>query len=77
MFKKLKHIMNFKDVRLSCHTFRITFAVKCIQNGIDAFTLMRLLRHTDIAMTNRYVRMFGTALKSQNDKFNPLNEINL
>lgn len=77
MFKRLKRIMNFKDVRLSCHTFRSTFAVRCIQNGMDAFTLQRLLRHTDISMTNRYVRMFGTALKTQNEKFNPLNDISL
>ncbi|MFX3637071.1 MAG: tyrosine-type recombinase/integrase [Candidatus Pristimantibacillus sp.] len=77
IFKRLKKAMNFKDVRLSCHTFRSTFAVRCIQNGMDAFTLQRLLRHTDISMTNRYVRMFGTALKSQNEKFNPLNSINI
>ncbi|MED4780936.1 tyrosine-type recombinase/integrase [Brevibacillus choshinensis] len=77
IFKRLKKVMNFKDVRLSCHTFRSTFAVRCIQNGMDAFTLQRLLRHSDIAMTNRYVRMFGTALKSQNDKFNPLNSIRI
>lgn len=77
IFKRLKKIMNFKDVRLSCHTFRSTFAVRCIQNGMDAFTLQRLLRHTDISMTNRYVRMFGTALKTQNEKFNPLNSISI
>ncbi len=77
MFKRLKKVMGFRDVRLSCHTFRTTFAVKCIQNGMDAFTLQRLLRHSDISMTNRYVRMFGTALKSVNDKFNPLNNIQL
>ncbi|WP_135553338.1 tyrosine-type recombinase/integrase [Paenibacillus cymbidii] len=76
IFKRLKGIMNFKDVRLSCHTFRSTFAVRCIQNGMDAFTLQRLLRHSDISMTNRYVRMFGTALKTQNEKFNPLNALN-
>lgn len=76
MFKRLKRIMNF-DTRLSAHTFRTTFAVKSIQNGMDAFTLQRILRHTDIAMTNRYVRMFGTALKDQNAKFNPLNDINI
>ncbi|SFL12784.1 Site-specific recombinase XerD [Paenibacillus sp. 1_12] len=77
MFKRLKSILNFKDVRLSAHIFITSFAVKCIQNGMDAFTLQRLLRHSDISMTNRYVRMFGTALKSQNDKFNPLNDIKL
>lgn len=77
MFKRLKKVMSFKDVRLSCHTFRSTFAVRCIQNGMDAFILQRLLRHNDISMTNRYVRMFGTALKAQNEKFNPLNNISI
>lgn len=76
LFKRLKTAMGFKDnIRVSAHTFRITFAVRCIQNGIDAFTLQRLLRHQTLDMTNRYVRMFGTALKTQNDKFNPLNDI--
>lgn len=76
IFRRLKNVMNF-DVRLSCHSFRTTFAVRCIQNGMDVFTLQRLLRHTDLNMTNRYVRLFGTALKSQAEKFNPLNGIDL
>lgn len=77
MFKRLQRIMNFKDVRLSCHTFRHTFAHRCIMSGMDAFTLQSMLRHTDLDMTKRYVAMWGSALKEQNDKFNPLNQIEL
>lgn len=76
MFKKLKTILDFKDVRLSCHTFRHTFAHRMCMNGCDVFTLQKMLRHSEIEMTSRYISMWGTALKEQNDKYNPLNTIN-
>lgn len=76
IFKRLKEILGFPN-RISCHSFRHTFAVMCIRNGMDAFTLQRCLRHTELSMTNRYIRMFGTALKSQSEKFNPLNHMDI
>lgn len=76
MFKKMKTILDFKDVRLSAHTFRHTFAHRMCMNGCDVFTLQKMLRHTEIEMTSRYISMWGTALKEQNDKYNPLNSLN-
>lgn len=75
IFKRLKKVMDFHGVRLSAHTFRHTFAVRMVKAGADAFTVQKMLRHTALSMTMRYVNLFGTALKEQNDKFNPLNSI--
>ncbi|MGR6008918.1 tyrosine-type recombinase/integrase [Bacillus sp. RIT694] len=77
LFKRLDKVMNFRDVRLSCHTFRHTFAHRCITQGMDVFTLQKLLRHSSLRMTERYLSTFGTALKEQNEKYNPLNNIEI
>lgn len=77
VFKRLAKIMNFKNVRLSAHTFRHSFAHRCLMSGMDIFTLQRLLRHSDISMTQKYLALWGTALREQNDKFNPLNDIEI
>lgn len=77
MFKRLKEVMNFKNVRLSCHTFRHTFAHRCLTNGMDAFSLQKMLGHQKIDQTMKYVALWGTALKDQNEKYNPLNHMNI
>jgi len=77
IFKHLKDVMNFKDVRLSAHTFRHTFAHRCLMSGMDVFTLQKMLRHSKLDVTMRYVALWGTALKEQNDKYNPLNNMDI
>lgn len=77
VFKRLKEIMNFKDVRLSAHTFRHTFAHRMLMAGCDVFTLQKMLRHSSIEMTQKYLSLWGIALKEQNEKFNPLNNLDI
>jgi integrase/recombinase XerD len=77
LFRRLKEIMDFKDVRLSAHTFRHTFAHRCLMAGMDIFSLQKMLRHSQISNTQRYLAIWGTALKEQNDKYNPLNNIDV
>jgi integrase/recombinase XerD len=77
IFMRLKVVMNFKDVRLSGNTFRHTFAHRCLMAGMDVFSLQKMLRHSQITMTQRYLSIWGTALKDQNDKFNPLNNMDI
>ncbi|EMI09234.1 prophage LambdaBa03, site-specific recombinase, phage integrase family [Anoxybacillus gonensis] len=45
-----------KGKRVSPHTFRHFFAVQCIMNGIDIYTLSKLLGHSDISTTQRYLQ---------------------
>lgn len=77
VFKRLKQVMNFKNARVSAHTFRHYFAVSMVKAGADPFTIQKMLRHSNLNMTLRYVNLFGTALKSQNDKYNPLNGLDI
>ncbi|PLR69098.1 tyrosine-type recombinase/integrase [Bacillus sp. UMB0893] len=77
MFKRLAKIMNFRDVRLSAHTFRHSFCQRCIHAGMSTFAIQRLMRHSSIAVTQTYAAMWGNDLKEQNDKFNPLNNLEI
>ena len=77
VFKHLKAIMNFKSVRVSCHTFRHTAAHKMIMAGCDIGTIQKLLRHSNVNMTLKYFSLWGTALAEQNEKFNALNNLDI
>lgn len=45
-----------ENKRVSPHTFRHFFSVQCILNGIDIYTLSKLLGHSDISTTQRYLQ---------------------
>lgn len=73
IFRDLKTKMNFKNVRLSPHTFRHTFCHRLVMSGVSTFAIMKLMRHEHIQTTMRYVNLWGSELRQENDKHNPLN----
>lgn len=77
IMRGLKEKMNFKDVRVSCHTFRHTFCHRLAVSGMSAFAIQKMMRHQNISVTMRYVAMWGNELRKQNDEFNPLNNLNI
>ncbi|WP_447402350.1 tyrosine-type recombinase/integrase [Lysinibacillus sp. fkY74-1] len=77
IFKTLQSALGFKDVRLSAHTFRHTFAQRYIEAGGDVFSLQKILRHQNLSMTQKYLAMWGSALQESNEKFNPLNNMDI
>lgn len=77
VFQYLQKKMNFKDVRVSAHTFRHTFCHRLAMSGMSAFAIQKLMRHQSIAVTMKYVAMWGNELRKQNDKYNPLNSLDI
>ncbi|PFK01334.1 integrase [Bacillus cereus] len=63
--------------RVSPHTFRHTMAKRMIVSGLDAFSLMHLLGHTDITVTKRYVNLWGQDLEQKHKKYGALKGLNL
>lgn len=57
------------------HVLRHTGALFYVKNGGDPFSLQKILGHSDISMTKRYVNMTNTDLKRQHNQFSPLRNI--
>lgn len=56
------------------HRYRHTFAKLYIVNGGDAMSLQRILQHSTMEMTKRYVKLYATDLQRNFDKFCALDQ---
>ncbi|PGT76184.1 tyrosine-type recombinase/integrase [Bacillus sp. AFS040349] len=74
-FKRLAQVMDFEETRCSAHSCRHYFAKTWIQNGGDISTLSKVLRHTSIKTTEKYLQFWGNEVAEDNDKFNPLTKL--
>ncbi|WP_181833116.1 tyrosine-type recombinase/integrase [Bacillus taeanensis] len=75
MFKKVRKKLNIP--KLNCQIFRHTFTSKAAQRGMTTDTLRAILGHESILLTQHYINLFGVDLKEQNERFNPLNDIDI
>lgn len=60
------------DVRFSFHTLRHTFALNYIRSGGDVFRLQRILGHSTLEMTRRYVNLQTEDLQAVHDRLSLL-----
>ena len=58
-FKKLGERLRIKDVRISPHTLRHTFAVNYLRRGGNLEFLRRILGHSSILTTQKYLKSLG------------------
>ncbi|MEA2112518.1 MAG: site-specific integrase [Patescibacteria group bacterium] len=71
----VKKLVRLSGVKFHLHMFRHTFACACAKNGIGSYKLQKLMGHTDLRMTDRYLRSMG--VEDFRDDVNKLNIDNL
>ncbi|ASS64356.1 Tyrosine recombinase XerD [Bacillus velezensis] len=72
MLKKYGKKAGITGARVSPHTFRHYFAVNFLLNGGDPFALMKILGHTDMSMTRRYVNYLNSNVQEMHEKASPV-----
>ena len=72
LFQKLKKNLKLTGEKISCHTWRHTFAKNYLLNGGDIFSLQKILGHADIVTTKNYLHLNEKEVKLQHAKYNPL-----
>ncbi|MCL5998692.1 MAG: tyrosine-type recombinase/integrase [Chloroflexi bacterium] len=61
--------------RLHCHLFRHTFAVKFLVSGGDLMTLKTLLGHTEISVTQRYLKLTQQNVAEVYSRHSPMDQM--
>lgn len=75
---EIKEQAGIEGVRVSAHTFRHTFARMFLEQGGDLYKLSRLMGHTDVKTTERYLKEFTSReARQQQARFSPLERLNL
>lgn len=56
----------------SLHSFRRGFAITSLRNGVDVFSLQRLMGHSDLSMLRRYLTQTDADLEQAHRKAGPV-----
>ena len=77
LFRSIKKYCLNRDIeKYGIHIFRHTFAKQFILNGGGVFQLQKILGHSTLDMTRKYVNLYSDDLKSDMQNCNPLDCLN-
>ncbi|MCT4792859.1 MULTISPECIES: tyrosine-type recombinase/integrase [Exiguobacterium] len=63
-----------KEISVTCHNFRHTAATNMLKAGMDLYTLSRILGHSNINMTKRYLSLDSKDLSQRHEQFSPVQQ---
>ena len=61
--------------KTNIHGLRHTFAKGWVKNNGNQFALQKILGHSKLTMTSKYVKLYSEDIKDDFDRFNPLDTI--
>jgi integrase/recombinase XerD len=74
----LKEQAGIEGVRVSAHAVRHTFAQMFLERGGEVYKLSRLMGHTDVKTTEKYLKEFPSReARQQQARFSPLENLDL
>lgn len=65
----IRRIKEASGVNFTCHGFRRTFALSSLKNGMDIYTLARLMGHSDISVLKTYLDIKQSDLEAAHQKY--------
>jgi len=65
-----------KVAKLHPHVCRHTFSVRFLMNGGDVFSLQKILGHTSLEMTRKYVNLASGDVKEIHRRYSPMDNLN-
>jgi site-specific recombinase XerD len=73
MFQRVKKVADVD--KFHPHACRHTFSVRYLVNGGDAFSLQKILGHTSLEMTRKYVNLASGDVKDKHRRFSPMDNL--
>ncbi|GAE32806.1 tyrosine-type recombinase/integrase [Alkalihalobacillus hemicellulosilyticus] len=73
--RRLKKYSDEIDFKIRPYDLRHAFALRFLGGGGHAFALQRILGHTDMSMTRRYIHLTGDDLQETHREASPLNSL--
>jgi len=73
--RRLRKYCNKAGIKVTPYGLRHTFAIEFLKAGGDPFSLQRMLGHTDLTMTKRYIRFTQDDLKEIHEKASPIQKL--
>jgi site-specific recombinase XerD len=73
----LRRIKETSLIKCNAHSFRRSFAINCLRNGMNIYLLAKLMGHTDITVLRVYLAMVEDDLRNAHAQYGPADHMDL